>query len=125
MKQLQRQFYYKLTPGMRLVVRKLFFSPIDLWETITGKRHKYEPPKGDIYIGSGAFITQGRHQLELLKKYIRLKPEDAVLDVGSGIGRTAVALTQYLTFKQLEDYHHRTARHLPAKHYQQFWVKVE
>ena len=96
-RQLQRKLYYKLSPDMRLLVRKLFFLPVDLWETVTGKRHKYEPPKGDIYIGSGDFIKQGKHQLELLKEYISLKPDDAVLDVGSGIGRTAVPLTEYLT----------------------------
>jgi len=84
---------------MRLLVRKFFFFPIDLWETITGQRHKYEPSKGDTYIGSGDFIAQGIHHVELLKEHINLKPEDAILDVGSGIGRTAVALTGYLTTK--------------------------
>lgn len=96
---LQRSIYYKLAPKMRLFVRKVFFFPVDIWETITGKRHKYEPPRGDIYIGSGDFIKQGMHQIVLLKEYIKLKPEDAVLDVGSGIGRTAVALTEYMTTK--------------------------
>ncbi len=97
MKRLQRKIYYKLSPNLRLLVRKAFFFPIDIWKTITGQRHKYEPSKGDIYIGSGDFIAQGIHQLELLKEYVHLKPVDTVLDVGSGIGRTAVALTEYLT----------------------------
>lgn len=95
----RRKLYYNISPKMRLFVRKVFFLPIDIWETIKGKRHKYEPLKGDIYIGSGDFIAQGVDQLKLLKKYIKLDPEDAVLDVGSGIGRTAVALTEYLTSK--------------------------
>lgn len=99
MKQIQRKLYYKLSPFMRIVVRKVFYFPFDVWKKITGARHKYEPPKGDIYIGSGDFIEQGIHHLELLKNHLRLKPEDAVLDVGSGIGRTAVALTEYLTIK--------------------------
>ncbi len=84
---------------MRLSLRKVYFSPNDIWKTITQKRHKFEPPKGDIYIGSGDFIMQGIHQLELLKTHINLKQDDSVLDIGSGIGRTAVALTEYLTIE--------------------------
>lgn len=93
---LLRNIYYRLSPGMRLIGRKIVFSPVDIFNTVIGKRHKYEPPKGDIYIGSGDFVLRGVHQLELLKSYINLRPEDSVLDIGSGIGRTAVALTQYL-----------------------------
>lgn len=91
-----RKLYYTLPPGLRYLARKVYYLPIDLWEGLTGKRHPYEPPKGDIYIGSGDFIRQGRHQLDLLRRYAGLQPSDAVLDVGSGIGRTAVALTGFL-----------------------------
>lgn len=97
--QLKRQIYYKLTPEMRFVLRKLFYLPLDTWETLTNKRQKYEPPKGLIYIGSGNFIAQGLRHLELLKKYLYLKPDDDVLDVGCGIGRTAIPLTSYLSHK--------------------------
>lgn len=93
---LLRDIYYRLSPDMRLIGRKIVFSPVDIFNTVTGKRHKYEPPKGDIYIGAGDFVALGVHQLELLKAHINLQPEDSVLDIGSGIGRTAVALTEYL-----------------------------
>ena len=92
-----RKIYYFLSPKMRILVRKLVFIPIDLWGTITLNRHKYEPSKGDVFIGSGDFIMQGKQHLNLLKLYVSLKPEDFVLDIGSGIGRTAVALTNYLS----------------------------
>lgn len=91
-----RKMYYFLPPAWRFFARKIFFLPIDLYDSLTGKRGKYQPPKGDIYIGSGDFVEQGRLQLSLLKKYISLAKNDAVLDVGCGIGRTAAALTQYL-----------------------------
>lgn len=81
---------------MRLMARKLYYLPIDLYESLAGKRHPLAPKKGDIYIGAGDFIEQGQHQLQLLKTYIDLRSTDKVLDIGSGIGRTAVALTQYL-----------------------------
>ncbi len=74
---------------MRLIARKLVYFPIDIWNGLFGKRHKFELPKGDIYIGSGDFIAQGKHQLDLLKEHANLKPNDTVLDIGSGIGRTA------------------------------------
>ncbi len=88
-----------LSPKMRLFIRRIFYLPSDILRSITGKRHKYEPPRGSIYVGSGDFIKQGIHQLSLLKVHIMLKPDDAVLDVGSGIGRTAVAMTEYLSGK--------------------------
>jgi len=92
-----RKLYYSLAPSMRMTVRKVVFFPIDLWETITNKRHPYQPPRGEIYIGSGDFIAQGKHQMDLLQKHIQLKADDAILDIGSGIGRTAIPLTTYLS----------------------------
>ena len=78
-------------------VRKMVFLPTDIVKSIFSSRHPYEPPKGDIYIGSGDFIKQGKHQLELLKTYADLCREHQNLDIGSGIGRTAAALTEYLS----------------------------
>ncbi|WP_346881033.1 class I SAM-dependent methyltransferase [uncultured Algibacter sp.] len=95
-KEYLRGMYYMLSPSLRLLVRKIYYLPIDLYESLIDKREKYEPKKGDIYIGSGDFISQGKHHLNLLKKYTNLKESDSVLDIGSGIGRTAVALTKYL-----------------------------
>jgi len=91
-----RKLYYTLPPSWRLLARKLYYLPIDTYETLAGKRHQYEPRKGDIYIGSGDFLAQGQHQLQLLKRYANLQSTDHVLDIGSGIGRTAVPLTTYL-----------------------------
>jgi len=54
------------------------YLPIDLCTKVTGKQHKYEPPQGDIYIGSGDFIAQGKSQLNLLKTNITLSPIDRV-----------------------------------------------
>ncbi len=91
-----RKLYYLLTPSMRLKVRKLYYSPIDQWESIRGKRQKYQPPRGDIYTGSGDFIAQGNLQCSHLFKLTKIQPTHDLLDIGSGIGRTAVRLTQFL-----------------------------
>ncbi len=54
------------------------------------------PPKGMIYTGSGDFIKTGKMQLGYFQKYCDLKPNGAVLDIGSGIGRSAIPLIGYL-----------------------------
>ncbi len=91
-----REIYYRLSPNMRLLARKIYYRPMDIMDSLRGKRNKYVPPKGDIFIGSGDFEKQGNRQLDLLKKYIFLKNEDSILDIGCGIGRTAIPLTKYL-----------------------------
>lgn len=91
-----RHLYYRFPPHLRLLARKLYYLPSDLWAGWTGQRHPYQPPQGDIYIGSGDFMAQGQHHLALLRHYLDLLPEAAVLDVGSGIGRSAAALADYL-----------------------------
>ncbi len=91
-----RQLYYKLSPSLRLAARKLYYYPIDQWESLTGSRHKYQPPRGDIYTGSGDFIKQGNLQCSHLFEHTHIQPNHKLLDIGSGIGRTAVRLTSYL-----------------------------
>lgn len=91
-----RTYYYKLPPSLRLLGRKIYFFPIDFYEGITGKRSENEPKKGDIYVGSSDFIAHGIRQTKVLQKYIALKSNDHILDVGCGIGRTAVALTDVI-----------------------------
>ena len=95
-----RKFWYSLSPKHRFLIRRLYYFPADFSDKIQGKSHKYVPPRGSIYTGSPAnaeaYIEQGKQQLTLLKQHINLKPNDAILDIGSGIGRTAIALTEYL-----------------------------
>ena len=90
-----RSIYYFLSPNMRLIVRKIVYFPLDIGEKLFLK-NKNIPKKGDIFIGSGDFIGQGKHQINLLETYADLKSTNNVLDVGSGIGRTAFALKDYL-----------------------------
>lgn len=99
-KELLRKFWYNMSPKHRFLIRRIYYFPADFLDTIKGNRHKYVPPRGAIYTGSPAdakaYIEQGRRQLNWLKEYIDLDPKDRVLDIGSGIGRTAIALTKYL-----------------------------
>ncbi|RRD75030.1 class I SAM-dependent methyltransferase [Tannerella forsythia] len=87
-----RWFYYRIPPRGRLVLRRLYYLPGDLF----AKRDVMIPPKGMIFIGSGDFVEQGKLQRETILRHTGMQPDAAVLDVGSGIGRLAVAMTDYL-----------------------------
>ena len=95
-----RNIWYSLSSNQRFLIRRLYYLPKDAMDGITGKRHKYVPPRGYIYTGSPAsaedYLKQGQHQVEMLKEYAKLQPHQSVLDIGSGIGRTAIALTEFL-----------------------------
>ncbi|MEO5582685.1 MAG: class I SAM-dependent methyltransferase [Saprospiraceae bacterium] len=88
-----RKLYYLLPPGLRFFVRRLIYFPHDLFTT--NKDHLI-PPRGYIYTGRGDFIRQGLEWKEFFIDYAGLLPGHAVLDIGSGIGRVAIGLTQYL-----------------------------
>jgi SAM-dependent methyltransferase len=55
------------------------------------------PPQEKIFVGRGDFETIGRQWVDYFVAHCGLEPEESVLDVGSGIGRVAIPLTEYLT----------------------------
>ncbi|NBC82076.1 MAG: methyltransferase domain-containing protein [Bacteroidetes bacterium] len=92
----KRSLYYRLNPELRYLTRRLYFLPTDFVDKLTGKRDSLTPPKGKIFVGHGDFKRQGNQFVEQLKTYGGLKAEHRVLDIGCGIGRVAVPLTQFL-----------------------------
>src|SRR5690606_34805323 len=99
-----RSLYYALSPELSLLVRKIYYWPHDCYRNPFGEKGTMEAGKGDIYIGSGDFIEQGKKQAQQRREYIDLRSDDVVLDIGSGIGRTAVPLTEIITTGQYESY---------------------
>ncbi|MBK7028526.1 MAG: class I SAM-dependent methyltransferase [Bacteroidales bacterium] len=71
--------------------------PLDLFDSLSGKRPKGVPPRGKVFVGYGDYVRQGQKFLDYFKTYGGLKPEHHVLDVGCGIGRMAYPMTRYLT----------------------------
>lgn len=89
-----RKLYYLLPPSYRLLARRIAYFPLDLWQK---PQNNLIPPKGMIYTGSGDFLKDGLYWLDIFKKYGALQKNSNVLDIGSGIGRVAVGLTNYLS----------------------------
>jgi ubiquinone/menaquinone biosynthesis C-methylase UbiE len=72
---------------------------IDGFESLTGRRDAFTPPRRLQFAGGGNFTTVGIKLKKLLIDLGGLTPDDRVLDVGCGIGRMAVPLVGYLTHR--------------------------
>jgi SAM-dependent methyltransferase len=72
---------------------------LDLWEKLTGTADSEIPPHRLNISGNGPFRLLGDNNLHLCGSIGQLKPEDSVLDIGCGIGRTALAMAKFLTSK--------------------------
>jgi len=91
-----RNLYYTFPPGVRRIARRIFYMPYDLVDSLSGKRGPMVPPRGKIFIGSGDFVKTGEQIRDQLVELAGLKPSHRVLDVGCGLGRVAVPLTNFL-----------------------------
>lgn len=90
-----REIYYRLSPELRILARRLVYLPLDALDLLRGKRG-IRPPRGKVFIGSGDFEEIGNAHLDLFVRLGGLEPGHNVLDIGSGIGRMAIPLTGYL-----------------------------
>ena len=93
---MKRALFYSIPAGLRPLARRLWFLPADLTDLLLNRRPAGVPPRGMIFVGHGDYVKQGEKFLSYFKEYGSLKPNHHVLDVGCGIGRMAVPLTQYL-----------------------------
>lgn len=93
---IKRKLYYLLSPSLRIILRRLYYFPLDLFEKLTGKIDDLTPPRGLVFVGYGDFKKTGKILLKQIQEVCKLQPDSKVLDVGCGIGRLAVPLTQFL-----------------------------
>lgn len=93
-----KSFAFSLLPGPVRIQGRSFFRhfALDLRDLVSGKRDRRVPPRQLNISGDGPFREYGRKTVELCRKYANLSSRDLVLDVGCGIGRTALALTEFL-----------------------------
>jgi SAM-dependent methyltransferase len=69
---------------------------LDAVDRLRGRDAGMIPPRRKRFVGTGDFLGTGREFLEYFRTIGGLHPTDAVLDIGSGIGRMAIPLTGYL-----------------------------
>ncbi|MCC7046231.1 MAG: class I SAM-dependent methyltransferase [Alphaproteobacteria bacterium] len=81
-------------PAVRDIGAEIAFDA--LLRHVAGNRFLPVPPAGAHSVGDGDFRAIGA---EFLGHFVRqggLKPDESVLDIGCGLGRMAIPLTQYL-----------------------------
>ncbi len=84
-------------PVFLTLKRNVYYGASDLLDTLSGRRQDLVPPKRMMYIGGTAFIKIGDEFFAYFKKFGKLKPESAILDIGCGIGRMARPFTGFLS----------------------------
>ncbi len=84
-------------PLVSTISRVIRYGASDLVDAVTGRRDPLIPPKSLIFIGGPLFKEIGDEQLRIFREVGGLTPDDAVLDVGCGIGRSARPLTAFLS----------------------------
>lgn len=81
---------------IKKLLRKPCYAILDLYHSLF-KRNSMIPPRSMVFIGGGDFKKIGE---EFKNHFITIgncKPDFHILDVGCGIGRMAVPLTEYLS----------------------------
>jgi ubiquinone/menaquinone biosynthesis C-methylase UbiE len=81
---------------MKPLLRKMYYLPLDLVDNLKG-RDSMIPPRSMIFIGQGDFVQIGQEFKRYFIELADLKPNGRVLDVGCGIGRMTIPLTDYLS----------------------------
>lgn len=80
---------------LKAVGRRVRWAPADILENRRSDGRK-RPPRSLSFVGAGDFDATGRKFVNHFVELGKLDPSDHVLDVGCGIGRMAIPLTDYL-----------------------------
>lgn len=77
-------------------LRKISYFSVDLVDRLR-RGDSLNPPKSMILVGDGDFEKTGQEFKRYFIELAYVQPNDRVLDVGCGMGRMAVPLTNYLS----------------------------
>lgn len=78
------------------VLRKVGCALVDSGAFLLGATDASIPPTRLHFVGHGSFTATGFEFLRYFTEFGHLQPTDAVLDVGCGIGRMAIPMTNFL-----------------------------
>jgi len=95
---LQRFAFSMLPSAVRIQGVSYFRNyALDLRDKLNNQVDPEIPPRHLNISGAGPFRTFGKNTVDLCRQHASLMPDDVVVDIGCGIGRTALALSHYLT----------------------------
>lgn len=98
----QRFFTSRVLPAMprqvRWALRRIYFGPLDLIERFRPNDRSMVPAYADRFIGYSGdnFVKSGQGLVTTLVEAAGLESRSNVLDVGSGLGRLAIPLTEFI-----------------------------
>jgi len=99
----QRFFTSTVLPAtprwLRWALRRAYFAPVDLIERFRRGHNAMVPPYAQRFTGYSGddFVESGQGLVNVLANTAGLTARSNVLDIGSGIGRLAIPLTQLIT----------------------------
>jgi SAM-dependent methyltransferase len=88
----------------RLRIRRIFSSPLDALDRLTGQTNPLVPPRGLWFVGGRKNYATTNEQYLAFFVAAGLRPEHAVLDIGCGIGIMAARLVHFLTTGRYEGF---------------------
>ena len=87
----------RFTPNfLKPPLRRIYHLSVDTINRFR-ERNSMVPPRSMLFVGDGDFVQIGEQFRSYFIDLAGLQPNDRILDVGCGIGRMAVPLTDYLT----------------------------
>jgi SAM-dependent methyltransferase len=94
-----RKIYYTLPAAWRLFARQVLYWPEDAIQQLLNAKDDLIPPRRLIYTGRGDFLKTGMKFASLAIENAKLQADSHILDIGCGIGRLAIPLTNLMSAK--------------------------
>ena len=89
-----KQLRNYIPPSVKRIVKVVMYSCLDVYRSVIGKRNPMTPPAmASLLIGGGDFHNVGKAIKRQLINKVGLHKHSIILEIGSGYGRVAVALT--------------------------------